>query len=343
MAAVVEDITERKRAAEKVDALLREVNHRSKNLLGLVQAVARQTIRSNPNDFLDRFRSRVEGLAVSQDLVVSQAWENVQLGDLVRSQLAHFHDLIGSRITLNGPPLAKLTAQAAQTLGMAFQELATNAAKHGALSTDAGHVSVEWEFWTEGRKLRVTWRERGGPHVVEPQRRGFGTKIVEDVVRFMLKAEVKIDYAPEGLAWTITIGDAAVAPSTVQAHTTLGSPRPRVLIVEDESLIALDLAASLETEGFDIIGPARTVSTALALLRSEPSDGAVLDANLGGEATSQPVAEVLLAQGRPSVVASGFSVEQLPEKLRAAPTFAKPVDHKLLVEQLRRLVKTGSS
>ena len=128
------DITERKRQEEHIRFLMREVNHRSKNMLTLVQAVARQTASKRRGDFFGRFDERIRALAASQDLVVKDDWRGANLDELIRSQLSHFKDLIGIRIILNGPSLF-LSASAAQTIGMALHEFGTNAGKYGALQT----------------------------------------------------------------------------------------------------------------------------------------------------------------------------------------------------------------
>ena len=135
--ALVTDITERKHSEERIKLLVSELNHRSKNFLTLVLAIARQTVATTPDDFMDRFQERIEALSASQDLLVKNKWKGVRLDRLARSQLAHFDDLIGSRIKICGPPLL-VSASAAQTLGMALHELATNAGKYGALSTERG-------------------------------------------------------------------------------------------------------------------------------------------------------------------------------------------------------------
>src|SRR5208337_1661953 len=142
---LVTDITERKRYEEQIRLLLHEVNHRAKNMLALVQAVARQTVATRPDDFIARFGERIQALAAAQDLLVRSEWKGVDLGELVHSQLAHFKDLAGTRIALTGPPLL-ISASAAQTIGMALHELATNAGKYGALTTRDGRVEVEWSL-----------------------------------------------------------------------------------------------------------------------------------------------------------------------------------------------------
>src|SRR5262249_6156807 len=140
---VIQDISERKHAEEQVRLLLREMNHRGKNILTLVQAVARLTAFSDPEHFIDRFTNRIEAIAANQDLLVRTSWRGVDVDDLVCAELAHFADLINNRICLDGPKL-RLNGAAAQAIGMALHELATNASKYGALSTDAGHVNIAW-------------------------------------------------------------------------------------------------------------------------------------------------------------------------------------------------------
>ncbi len=194
--ALVTDMTERKRHEDHISLLMREVNHRSKNMLTLVQAVARQTVAANPNDFIERFGERMRALAASQDLLVKNAWKGVDLDDLVRSQLAHFADLIGGRIELRGPPLF-VSASAAQTIGMALHELATNAGKYGALSNDHGGVDLAWSIErNEGGEetFILCWRERGGPPVTEPSTRGFGSTVICNIAESSLDAQVELDF-----------------------------------------------------------------------------------------------------------------------------------------------------
>ena len=163
--ALLTDMTERKRQEEQIRLLMREVNHRSKNLLAVVQSVARQTaIHGDPQSFAQRFSERLQGLAASHDLLVHNAWQGVGLEELVRSQLAHFKDLVGGRISLSGPPL-RINASGAQSLGMALHELSVNAGKYGALSNRTGQVSITWqvEDGPGGKRFTLEWRESGGP------------------------------------------------------------------------------------------------------------------------------------------------------------------------------------
>ena len=194
------DITDRKLAEERSQLLSRELAHRSKNLLTLVQAIARQTA-STAEAFLPRFEERLAALAASQDLLVSEAGEGVDLDALVRRQLAHFQDLLDSRIRLRGPPV-RLNAPSAQALGMAFHELSTNAGKYGALSDPHGRIEVAWAAG-DGR-LTLSWTERDGPRVEAPSRTGFGGVVIDRMVRGALEGEIQLDYAPQGFSWHLS-------------------------------------------------------------------------------------------------------------------------------------------
>lgn len=210
--ASIVDLTERRQREEQIKLLMREVNHRSKNMLGVVQSIARHTAASDPKDFSVRFSARVRALGASQDLLIESDWRGAEMADLVRSQLGHFHDLIGSRIRLSGPRL-RLTPSAAQTIGMALHELATNAGKYGALSNATGIIHITWsqEGAGDSARLSICWKERGGPPVEAPARRGFGMTVIEPMARIGLSADVKLDFAADGLLWCLDApGDKAI-------------------------------------------------------------------------------------------------------------------------------------
>lgn len=199
------DITERKRQEEQLAVLVREVNHRAKNMLTLVQAIARQTAASAPEDFTARFAERVQALASSQDLLVLNQWNGVAIDKLALSQLAVFKDLIGTRIKLKGPSFV-ISAHAAQTIGMALHELATNAGKYGALCGERGCVEVEWRLERGGgaeRTFTMGWREYEGPAVTPPSRKGFGTTVISSLAERSLDAKVSLGFPAEGLCWRL--------------------------------------------------------------------------------------------------------------------------------------------
>lgn len=208
LVAVVRDIREQKRREEHVRFILRELSHRTKNLLAIVQAMARQTaIKSESiEDFERRFSGRLQGLAHSHDLLVKEGWTGVSLKALVRTQLSSFLEPGDERLDVAGPHL-RLKPEAAQPLGLALHEMATNATKYGALSVPEGRVTVRWEHDPEGRRLRITWRERGGPRVEPPKTRGFGYQLVDWMVASAMDGTVSIDFAPEGLEWVLDVTD----------------------------------------------------------------------------------------------------------------------------------------
>jgi two-component sensor histidine kinase len=201
VAGTAQDITERKEREEKEHLLMREINHRAKNMLSVVASIAHQTASRNPDDFVERFSERIQALSASQDLLVRSEWSGVAIADLVRAELAHFVDLIGSRIAVYGPGL-RLNPASAQAIGLALHELATNAGKYGALSTGNGRVDICWG--TTGDVLIMSWTERDGPPVSAPQQRGFGSTVIEAMAERSVGGEVRLDYAPSGLTWRLT-------------------------------------------------------------------------------------------------------------------------------------------
>jgi two-component sensor histidine kinase len=197
----VQDNTERKEREEKEHLLMREINHRAKNMLSVVSSIAHQTAARNPDDFVERFSERIQALSANQDLLVRSEWSGVEIADLVRAQLVPFADLIGFRIVLGGLEL-RLNPSSAQAIGLALHELATNAGKYGALSTDKGRVEISWGV--ADSTFTMSWTERGGPPVSAPQRRGFGSVVIEAMAERSVGGDVHLDYAPFGVTWRMT-------------------------------------------------------------------------------------------------------------------------------------------
>jgi PAS domain S-box-containing protein len=218
------DITDRKEHETRIHLLMRELNHRSRNLLAVIQAIARQSAATavSSSDFLERFSARLQSLAESHDLLVRDSWRGSSMQEIVRSQLGHYSDLVGSQIELRGEPM-RMRPDAAQHLGMALHELATNAAKYGALSTDAGRVLIRWSFepGEEGpRRCRLSWQESGGPPVERPTRRGFGTIVIERTVAQALDGQVTLNYDPSGFAWVLEFPTTYLVPDAPAPSST---------------------------------------------------------------------------------------------------------------------------
>jgi two-component sensor histidine kinase len=190
-----------------VEALLvREANHRARNILSVVQAIAHHTKASSVQEFIARFDERIRSLKASHNLLVKSKWRNLPLAELVRAQLPHFGPMLDSRIIVRGPNLM-ITPLAAQAIGMAIHEMGTNAGKYGALSNDTGHVNIAWgleQADAGGERFRMDWSESGGPTVVPPTRRGWGSTAINTIPEYALGGEVAIYYAPSGLMWQLT-------------------------------------------------------------------------------------------------------------------------------------------
>lgn len=202
------DVTERKEGEAHLRLLLRELTHRSKNLLAVIQAMARQTANhaGSINAFLVQFGSRLQALAASHDLLVRESWYGASLGELIRSQLSSYLDGAAVQVTIKGPAIA-LKPEAAQNLGLALHELAINAAKFGALSVPTGRVAITWTRRESGvgNALELDWREELGPKVKIRRKKGFGSMVIERNLARALDAEVNMDFDPDGLHCRIVI------------------------------------------------------------------------------------------------------------------------------------------
>jgi len=332
----VEDISDRKREEDQRQTLWAELDHRVKNVLATVQALAVQTARrtTSLDAFLSNFAGRLKAMGSANELLTAARWRGAAIDHLAAAELGA---LAPGQTAWEGPELF-LTPRAANALALGLHELAANAVKFGALSVDTGRVQLRWGRLTDGG-FELTWTESGGPTVAPPARRGFGSTLLEDVTSRELNGRTTIDYRPGGVVAVLSAGAAAVAPrpETVpeapqarapETITTSSGPAnlkgARVLIVEDAVLLAMELESGLAEAGAEIIGPAYELEEALALL-DQPIDAAVLDANLNGHSVS-PVAEALSRRGTPFVFATGYGDAGGAPGGFDAPVIRKPYD-----------------
>ena len=195
------DLTERKRGERERELLARELNHRVKNILAVVQSLAMQTDHSRSvEEFRDTFVGRLSALARAHSLLLDAEWRGADLRELVEQALQAYRVDHPDKIEIEGEPVP-LTASQSLGLSLILHELGTNAAKYGALAHEEGRVHVSWqvEERKQGRRLRLRWVERGGPEVGELGEKGFGTRLIERACTYELEGEVELDYAPEGL------------------------------------------------------------------------------------------------------------------------------------------------
>jgi PAS domain S-box-containing protein len=333
---IVEDCTGRHRDEDQRQVLMTELDHRVKNVLAAVQALAQQTAKrtTSLDAFLGAFGGRLKAMASANELLTAARWRGAAVDHLVAAELGA---IAPGQTSWEGPELF-LTPRAANALSLALHELATNAVKFGALSQESGHVEVRWAARDEGG-FRLCWTESGGPTVVPPARRGFGSTLLEQVTAREINGEAQVDFLPAGVTVRLTAGGHAVAPrpetvpevTAPRAAETVAAARgptslkgARVLIVEDAVLLALELETGLSEAGAEIVGPAYELEEALALL-DQPIDAAVLDANLNGQSVA-PVAEMLLRRGVPFLFATGYGETGGAPGGFEAPVIRKPYD-----------------
>jgi two-component sensor histidine kinase/CheY-like chemotaxis protein len=330
---------------QQIQMLMQEVNHRSQNLLGIVLAIARRTWEAAPADFMGRFEARIHALSSSHNLLIQNKWQGADLEELAKTQLAHFGDLIGTRIFLRGAKMY-VAPRAAQALGMALHELATNAAKYGALSGEHGRVNVTWHILVDGYEplFLVEWTEHGGPPILKGGS-GFGSTVLSRMIEATLGGTAELEFPPEGLLWKLKCPLASVLESgratsatTRPLQAPIPFPRgPRVLIVEDELLVALEIEQALLRGGFTIAGFASRAEAAIRIIEDHGCEAAVLDVRLA-DGNSLAITEVLARRSIPFVLLTAYSRDHLPVELRAVSYLHKPLQPDALVECLRRLL-----
>lgn len=342
------DLIERRRAAETQRLLLNELNHRVKNTLAVVQAMATRTLARSPDPkvFAKSFGGRVQSLAKIHDLLSAKSWEGADLRDLILGQIsAGAAD--ETRLSATGPAV-RLDPQMALHLALVFHELGTNATKYGALSTPQGQVSIDWRI-DDG--LRIRWTERGGPRVEPAASHGFGTTLISQSVRGQ-GGEAHMIALPEGIIWDImvpfAVQSSAPKPNTPSAEQKMNSPTDvldlkgrRILVVEDEPLIGMDIVASLEDAGAEVEGPVATIEEACEVVRAGRFDAALVDANLHGRPVDD-VAAALAEKGVPFAFATGYDKDGLPEGFRDRPILGKPADPDKVVEMVGRLIAAAT-
>jgi two-component sensor histidine kinase len=208
------DVAVRRRHEEHVNFVMRELSHRSKNLLFIVQSMANQVARQTDSfdDFYVGFSRRLSAFAETHDLLVMDDWHGADIRDLIRTHLAPFHNVDNNSVVIKGPEL-KLNPKAAEQIGLALHELGTNAVKHGALSVPAGVVTIRWDLETgeaHNPVLRFTWEEVGGPRVEQPQRQGFGDVVLTEIVPLSLRGNASLAFEPEGVKWVLLASSSSI-------------------------------------------------------------------------------------------------------------------------------------
>src|SRR5215470_3120097 len=346
----VVDITERKLAEERQRLLMAELDHRVKNTLSNVSAVAHLSLHraASVSAFVEALDGRIQAMSQAHALLARGAWAGADLRELVLEVLAPFLARGKDSISIDGEDACVLP-ELTQSLALTLHELATNALKHGALSTVSGHVSISWRLagGTAPAQLQFSWRERAGPPVARPTTQGFGLTVLKAAAsdvgavadcrferggfEYSLRGPFVMPHNARSPAPSqIERRDAAPPGNGEAAHAA----RSRILVIEDEALVALQLQADLESVGHTVVGPARSLQAGLSLAKDEAIDLALVDVSLGRE-TSAPIADELIARKVPFAFVTGYSdIAVLPEHLRKKPRLSKPY----VLADVRRII-----
>ncbi|MFY8208023.1 MAG: HWE histidine kinase domain-containing protein [Caulobacter sp.] len=322
---------ERQRANQRQELLIAELNHRVRNILGLIRGLISQSQAGvgSVEEFAEVVGGRVQALARAHDQITRHQWGPGALSDLIIAEAEAYLSSKAQRVRLTGAPTA-LAPEAFSILSLVIHELMTNSAKYGALCDQRGSVTIDWTRDAKG-DLIIDWREHDGPRVKPPTRRGFGSTIIEHSIPHDLSGEVALDYRPEGFRARIRIpgryvtseGMAAVISQPRRSDAPVRAPE-RMLVLEDNMIIALDLEDMLARLGVKDINVVSSVAQALEALADGPPPFAILDVNLGAE-TSFPVADALLAAGAPFAFGTGFGDSAaFPDRFREIPVLQKP-------------------
>lgn len=346
------DISERKRATEAQNSLIDELNHRVKNTLATVQSIAWQSAKSarSQSDFVEKFSSRLQSLAHAHTILTETTWCGADLRELVRGQVL-LSEIDGERVAISGPNLT-LAAQPALHLALMLHELAMNARRYGALSVPEGRLAVTWRVeGQEKPEFVLSWQERSGPPVIETASRGFGLKLIERSLS-AYGGHATVSFGVEGVSCNIRLPisdrgksglrddreEHARSPTEEDGDRSGSGDRPvrRVLVVEDEPLVAMDIEACLTQAGFQVVGPVGSIESAMVLIEDGDFDIALMDANLAGQRVDA-LAEALEARGVPFAFVSGYGRDGLPEGFKERLLVSKPFNDRQLVGAVSQL------
>jgi len=350
------DITDRKSTESHQQLLMAELDHRVKNILANVAAIARLSSSNavSIKAFSSALDGRIHAMSAAHDLLRQSSWTGVDLHELVQGALEPYRSRTDNEITVEGERL-RLTSKFAQSMALVLHELVTNAVKHGALSASGGKVAVNWSRipGSEGDRIKFAWKERSGPSCIAPNRNGFGLAVIRSAAS-ECGGQAEMSFAPCGFEFgfegelssrTLMVGPrhiAIIPNARTRAAASDVAPVSgcKILVIEDEALIAMQLKLDLESDGHVVVGPFGKLSEALRAAHEDNFDIALIDINLGAD-NSAPIAEILDRRSIPFAFTTGYNdLIFLPPALREYPRLTKPYnpgDVKNLVLKLRSL------
>jgi CheY-like chemotaxis protein len=281
---------------------------------------------------------RIRALARAHILLSQSRWQGADLRRLVEEELAPYRTTDRDKIVTLGPDVV-LEPATAQTLALALHELATNAAKYGPLSVTAGRVRLTWDV--RPGSLVLEWSETGGPAVVVPSTKGYGTRVISASIERQLGGTATFDWRSEGLhcVFSVPRSDKLKLPGAGMPAADGGRDHApvvpqmladnRVLLVEDEALVAMAMKEMLVELGFEVLGAYSKAADAMVAATDQDINAAILDVNLGGELI-YPVADLLIAKGVPIIFVTGYGAETIDCRFAGVPVLQKPIERQML-------------
>jgi two-component system, chemotaxis family, sensor kinase Cph1 len=341
---------ERKNAHERDKLLMAELDHRVKNTLANIQALVRRSSRNvgSLTDFVNGLDKRLHAMSNAHSLLTESRWEGVSIRSLLLDELEPYGEA-GAIVGVNGPDVV-LSSKTALAMSLAVHELATNAAKFGALSATGGSVTVDWAL-RDDESVGLTWREHGGPPVEPPSKKGFGSVLIERAFELETEGTAKLSYERAGVVCFIVLPRASIvgylaAKPTIpdggklEAKSAVPAPpkRPRILFVEDSFLITIELEEMCEDLGWEMVGPASRIAKAIELASQATFDVALLDINLNGEMSWQ-VATILQRRGAPFAFSTGYDANYIvPSEFAGTKIVRKPYHTGAVEHCIRELI-----
>ena len=356
LASILASALERRQTVREREFVMAELDHRVKNMLARIQSIAQRSDGPNVSKqvFRQAFAARLTAMGQAHELLTHSRWRGADLRGLFAQELRPYAR--GDKLRLVGPEIM-LTPKAALAVNLVVHELATNAAKYGALNVAEGEVEVRWERVPPEGRLSLTWQESKGPRVKPPERRGFGSTVIERALAFETGGQADLTFAPGGLRLEMTLPPSSLVEdgakanrrpadtATSAAATKKTKKAGRVLIVEDDFMIATTFEEALQEGNWQTLGPVGTVGGALALIANAriPPDAAILDIDLGGE-TSFAVADALHERDVPYAFISGYASSlPIPPEHLDAPRLRKPLSAVALRKVVRELSREGEA
>jgi two-component sensor histidine kinase/DNA-binding response OmpR family regulator len=332
------DITERKLAEDRQTLLAEEVDHRARNVVAVIQSIMRLTRATDIDAYLAAVDGRIRALSNAHKLLSRSRWEGADLGKLVDEEFAPYRLDNAERVSSAGPSIL-LQPSTAQTLALAVHELATNAAKYGALSASEGRVTLHWRLEDGG--IVLEWKEQDGPPVNMPKSKGYGSRVVYGGIENQLGGRVSFQWLPGGLECTMIVphddkpvrlesaGDARQVATRMNGTHLKVLPGDEILLVEDEPLIAMMLTDMLSELGLQVDGPHGSLADAIAAAKTNTVKAAILDVNLRGEKV-YPVARLLSDRHIPFVFITGYARDSIDSNFSEVPVLQKPIERQKL-------------